>query len=70
LARPFRDAELQILRESLAQLRSHYHEHGDEAKKLITFGESKPDVNLNPSELAAWTLLTNQLLNLDEVLNK
>ncbi len=70
LARPFRDAELQILRASLTQLRSHYHEQAQEAKKLITFGESKPDEKLNPSELAAWTMLTNQLLNLDEVLNK
>ncbi|MDW8197549.1 MAG: DUF1553 domain-containing protein [Gemmataceae bacterium] len=70
LARPFRAAEQKILRESLAQLRSHYHEHVAEAQKLITFGESKPDARINPAELAAWTMLTNQLMNLDEVLNK
>ena len=42
----------------------------EEAKKLIAFGESKADPKLDASELAAWTMLANQLLNLDEVLNK
>jgi hypothetical protein len=40
------------------------------AKKLIAVGESKPDATLNPSELAAWTMVANLILNLDEVLNK
>ena len=30
----------------------------------------KPDASLTASELAAWTMLTNELMNLDEVLNK
>ena len=42
----------------------------DKAKKLIAVGETKPDGSLNPSELAAWTMIGNLLLNLDEVLNK
>jgi hypothetical protein len=33
-------------------------------------GESKPDAKLDPSTLAAWTMLANELFNLDEVLNK
>lgn len=70
LARPFRDAERAIVKQSLAGLRDHYKAKPDEAKKLIAFGESKPDANLDASELAAWTMLANQLLNLDEVLNK
>jgi hypothetical protein len=40
------------------------------AKALIAVGESKPDPALNPSELAAWTMIANLILNLDEVLNK
>jgi mono/diheme cytochrome c family protein len=40
------------------------------AKKLIAVGELKPDAKLNPSELAAWTMVANLVLNLDEVLNK
>jgi hypothetical protein len=37
-----------------------------EAKKAITFGESKPDPALNEPELAAWALVCNLILNLDE----
>lgn len=40
------------------------------AKQLIAVGETKPDATLNPSELAAWTMIANVILNLDEVLTK
>ncbi|MFP6872975.1 MAG: PSD1 and planctomycete cytochrome C domain-containing protein [Verrucomicrobiales bacterium] len=40
------------------------------AEKLIAFGESKADTSLSPNDLAAWTLVANLLLNLDEVINK
>ncbi len=40
------------------------------AKKLIAVGESKPDALLNPSELAAYTMAANLILNLDEVITK
>jgi mono/diheme cytochrome c family protein len=60
-----------------AELLTAYKEHlaefardADAAKKLIAVGETKPDATLNPSELAAWTMLANLLLNLDEVINK
>ncbi len=40
------------------------------AEALLLEGEHKSDAALNPVELATWTLMANQLLNLDEVLNK
>lgn len=40
------------------------------AAALVANGESKADPALDPSELAAWTLVASQLLNLDETLNK
>ncbi len=70
LARPFRANELAIVRASLTDLEAFYKSHEDDAKLLITVGESKPDASLAPSDLAAWTMLSNELLNLDEVLNK
>ena len=70
LARQFRPEELTVVRSSLGTLVAHYKAKPEDAKKLIAFGDSKADATLNPSELAAWTMLTNQLLNLDEVLNK
>jgi hypothetical protein len=40
------------------------------AKQLISVGELKPDAALDHGELAAWTMIANLLLNLDEVINK
>jgi hypothetical protein len=70
LARPFRAEELVIVKDVLKSLRATYKAKPEEAKKLIAFGDSKADSKLDASELAAWTMLANQLLNLDEVLNK
>jgi hypothetical protein len=33
-------------------------------------GESKPNEHLEPTTVAAYTMVVNQLMNLDEVLNK
>lgn len=70
LARPLRADELPIVKQSLADLLTHYQGHIDEAKQLIAVGESKADATIDPARLAAWTMLANELLNLDEVLNK
>jgi hypothetical protein len=70
IARPFRPAELKIVQESLADLREHYKTREADARKLITVGESVPDASLDARTLAAWTMVVNELMNLDEVLNK
>ncbi len=70
LARPLRDAEWPIVEATLNDLRAHYAEHPDNAAKLLAFGESKRDESLDAPTHAAWTMLTNQIMNLDEVLNK
>lgn len=70
LARPFKDAERPIVQASLESLAAYYREHPDEAARLIAVGESKADPALDARELAAWTMLANQVMNLDEALNK
>jgi hypothetical protein len=70
LARPFRPEEITIVRASLADLLAHYKDHPAEARKLIAVGESRPDASLDAPTLAAWTMVVNELMNLDEVLNK
>ncbi len=70
LARPFRAAELAILRDSLAKLRLHYGAHAADAEALLKVGDSPADPALPKAELAAWTMLCSQILNLDEALNK
>ena len=70
LARPLRADEGQVVQASLNELFAYYKAHADDAKALVTFGDSKPDPALDAPTLAAWTMLANEMLNLDEVLNK
>ena len=70
LSREFRPNELPVLTESLGQLTAFYEDHATEAAELIKTGDSKPDVGPDVTMLAAWTMLCNEMMNLDEVLNK
>ena len=46
--------------------RNRYRSDEKSAANLISYGESKPGTAHSPVELAAYTLLANLLLNLDE----
>jgi cytochrome c553 len=70
LARRLRPEELAIVRTSAQKFGEYYASQAEEAAKLITVGESKPDSSIPASELATWTMVANQLMNLDELLNK
>ncbi|WP_010583256.1 DUF1553 domain-containing protein [Schlesneria paludicola] len=70
LSRPFRKSELSVVQQSLADLKAFYQSHIDDAAKLIGEGESKADPSIAPADLAAWTMLANEIMNLDEALNK
>lgn len=70
ICRPLTTAEAAIAQASLADLSTYYAAHPEDARQLLAVGESQPDSSLDPAALAAWTMLTNELLNLDEVLNK
>ena len=62
--------EAKIITDVLGGHRARFAKDAEAAKQLISFGESKADAALDPAELAAWTLVANLLLNLDEVINK
>lgn len=70
LCRPLKPRETELLAASLGDLLGHYRAHPDDARALLAIGESPVDETLDPSALAAWTMLCNEVLNLDEVLNK
>jgi hypothetical protein len=70
LCRPLRAEETKVVQGALNDLLVYYKAHPDEAKKLVAIGASKADPAVNPTTLAAWTMTANELLNLDEVLNK
>ena len=62
--------ETDVLLETYRDHVARYKKDEDAAKKLIAIGESKADAKLNATELAAWTMVANLVLNLDEVINK
>ena len=70
LARRLTSKELKITKGTLKEALAYYEANTDEATKLIAVGESKPGNKVPPTQLAAMTMVANQLLNLDEVLNK
>jgi hypothetical protein len=62
--------EAEIVRQSVEKHLAAYAAKPEEAKKAISYGESKADEKLNPAELAAWTMAANLVMNLDEVVTK
>jgi hypothetical protein len=70
LSRPLTEKELPLVTASLTDLRAHYSKTAADAEALLKVGESPVKSSLPPAELAAWTMLCNQLMNLDEVLTK
>ncbi|HEY7309761.1 MAG TPA: DUF1553 domain-containing protein [Gemmataceae bacterium] len=70
LGRPLRAEEMKVVRASLDDLLAHYKANAADAKKLLAVGEAKVDAKLDTATLAAWTMLANEMMNLDEVLNK
>ena len=69
-ARPLADEELRTCGEVLRDLRSTYAADPEAAARLVGVGASPPPDDLAAPELAAWTMLANMLMNLDEVVTK
>ncbi|MCH2182081.1 MAG: PSD1 and planctomycete cytochrome C domain-containing protein [Mariniblastus sp.] len=68
LARHPAQEETEILIDFLDRQRQKYESAPEAASQAIHFGDSKPPADIPPVELAAWTLLANLMLNLDEVI--
>jgi hypothetical protein len=59
-----------VLQRSLNQMQEHYAADPAAAHDLIAVGEKPRDGAIPPPELAAWTMVVSEVLNLDETLNK
>ncbi|MCW1915555.1 DUF1553 domain-containing protein [Luteolibacter sp. GHJ8] len=70
LSRKLKDEERKLALETYDAALAAYRADGKEAQAMISNGETKADAKLNVPELAAWTLVASQILNLDETLNK
>jgi hypothetical protein len=69
-ARPPTARELDLLNQLLAQHLDHYRSDRESALKLLAVGQTKRDEAIDPSEHAAWTMVANLMLNLDETITK
>jgi hypothetical protein len=59
-----------VLEQSFEQMQKHYAADPKAAHALIGEGEKKPDAAIPAPELAAWTMVANEMLNLDATVNK
>jgi hypothetical protein len=62
--------EAEVLKETLDTERKHFEGDTAAATKATEVGESPVPKDLAPTELAAYTMVANMLLNLDEVVTK
>jgi hypothetical protein len=70
LARRPMEPERALLKQLYEKELTRYAANADAATAAITYGESKPSPTLPAPELAAYTLVANVVLNMDETLNK
>jgi hypothetical protein len=70
LARPPEADELAILVDTLQKHLAKYQQRPELAQQVIRAGESPPRAGLAEPELAAYTLVANLLLNLDETVTR
>lgn len=62
--------ELNQLRQAYLDELRHFESNRIAANQLIHVGASEPPLNADVCELAAWTIIGNLLLNLDETITK
>ncbi len=59
-----------VLEGSLKQMQEHYAADPKAARALVDVGEKKRDTAIPETELAAWTMVASEMLNLDETVTK
>ena len=70
LSREFDEHERKVAEKSFSEFLAHYETDEEDASELLATGEWPVDEALTRPELAAWTMLASQIMNLDEALNK
>lgn len=59
-----------VLENSFRDMQKQYAANPKDAHALISTGEKRPDRSMADPELAAWTMIASEMLNLDETVNK
>jgi len=65
-----RPDELKLLLADLAQYKEDFEGNPNAAKRLRAVGEKPGNPKLDPAEVAAYTLISNTVLNLDEAITQ
>jgi hypothetical protein len=68
--RPPDAKEMAVLLDAYDGHLAEFRKAPESASQLVQVGDTKPDPSLDPVELAAWTMVGNVILNLDEVVSK
>jgi mono/diheme cytochrome c family protein len=70
LGRTLDPREEAVFQRSMDEFRAYFGPHPEAAREILAVGESPVDATLAPGELAEWTMVASQFLNLDEFLTK
>ena len=70
MVRPIEASELDRLEKLLDRAREYFRQNPDSARALLADYPEKIDPKIEVQELAAWSMLTSALLNLDEFLTR
>jgi len=70
LARPVKDKERESLLYLLRAQREYYQANGADAAKVIKIGLAPQPANIDPAELASWTMVCRVILNLQETITR
>ena len=70
MSRPASDEELAIIKKLLSDQRERFKDSPEKATQLLKVGESQRDESIDAVEHAAWTVIAQMILNLDETLTR
>ncbi len=70
ISRKLTDKEQPAFAKSLEKFRAYFTAHAEDATGLLSTGDAPADATLAPADIATWTMIANQFLNLDEYVNK
>ncbi len=70
ISRPARPQEVMLMQQLYAEELADFKTNPKRAAELLSVGEHPVDKTLNPSELAAWTVVASTVMNFDEAMIK
>lgn len=70
ISRAPRPEEVTLMKQLYAEELADFRKNPKRAAELLSVGEYPVDATLNPTELAAWTVVTSTIMNFDEAIIK